>query len=181
MKHLRITTLALALICGLSLMLAQDYKAGVLYGLTGPVKSAKIKSPNKLTKRFGKVKLTQDGKPKYNLFTYNEAGYPIAIGSDLPGLDINFKITYNDDQLPDMISFDLDKNRHVDIDYIYVGDRLASQVWKTAAKTITYDYSAEQYDPQGNWISRLVKETVVTDGGKPEVQEYTETREIKYY
>ncbi|MCM1290328.1 MAG: hypothetical protein NC201_02390 [Prevotella sp.] len=162
---------------------AQEYKAGVLYNVKGPVKQIKMKSKDKLSQKFGSTKFTETGKFKRDILTYDDKGYPLKSEMQTGPLSMSVSIEYAENQHPSEIKINSSfSDKPVTIVYEYDGDRVAVRKFIRDDVTITFIYSDEQYDNYGNWISRnVVKSKESSDTDKNSESSYVETREIKYY
>lgn len=166
--------------------LAQDFKKGLLYDVSGPVKELKIKSKNEYAKRFSKVQFTPDGKGKDEFMTYDDNGFPLGFGVVFHKRENNLNVGYNDQMLPVKIDYfnNIGGKDIIIVETEFDGKRVSSRRFQgdNPAEYIICVYSDETYDDHGNWVSRNVKESTVSANPKKNAtREFVETREIQYY
>lgn len=174
----------IAALLGVFFARSEGYKAPALYGLKGDVKSVKMKSEFPIADRA--VSFTDEGLQDKSSFAYDKEGYPIGFGTYIGNELILLSVSYDDSHKPTALKYRAstkDKNTEFTCTMTYDGERVAETEIAFPNRTVVMTYSDEELDPQGNWISRTVKETVVpADDSVPGSDKvYQETREIKYY
>lgn len=192
MKLRNILSALLISICALGITAADNpqYRMNLIYEVEGPVREIKMKSSGDFTKVFNRIlgsatKFKENGKLNRELMSYDAEGYPIGFGMNFDDDSKTLKIRYNDARR--IAGYDFESTEpgnaaKFTVDMTYDGKRVASTRLQGDGVCVEFVYSAEEYDDQGNWLSRRVKETV--ESQNPEnnsTKEYTEIREIKYY
>lgn len=181
----RIIIIAIMAVVGAFEGLAQNYKSGALYELSGPVKDVKYKTENPFILEKS-LKFLEDGRQKLSTWVYNKEGYPFASGFlTSPNSWHNYLVNYDDQNRVETINFEYAAKNGISKNQLrnfYDGNRLAKSVMTdlsdgTPRETATLTYSGEKYDSQGNWIERDVTMTL----GNSVPKSFTETRTIRYY
>lgn len=167
---------------------AREYRASNLYEARGPVKEIKLKSKNDFSKSRSKVSFLENGMQTWDQTYYDSMGLPRGIIVNMGNRILtDVKISYSEEGNPLVIIYH-DKAGDapsMTVEYNWEGDRLASmKVTERKAKgdKITLcEYSQEMTDANGNWISRLVHQTVTEGALSPKTEDFTESRTITYY
>lgn len=162
---------------------AEEYKAPLMYDLSGPVKEIKVTSGNKLVKKFGDCKFTENGQRKDDFMSYDGNGYPIGYNLSLGDKTLSLNIEYNADLLPETFMFHntMGNDWHITLTNTYADGHVVTQTIVENGTTYQRVYSQVQRDQYGNWIARTVHQTTIAPDTAPLEETMVETQEITYY
>ncbi len=170
------------------------YKGGLVAGVNGPVKEVSVNG-SLLQKQIGKTKFLKNGKLKNRLMSYDKEGKPIGFGMNNGNTYIYTNISYSPDgRISSAQSRCKLKDKEAETTLTYTLTYNGKDLSETQCLAVVSDgsepetltvnsYSDYKYDSHGNWISRNVKKRITNSAADPKSQEeeYTETRQIKYY
>lgn len=183
----------LCLLAYVGCLSAQEYKEGLLYEVTGPVRKVKIKSENPFLQQK-KIDFTENGRGKLSMTFFDSEGYPLG-----------YEMNYGKKSLSMVVTYDsLRRVENTLLKNTLVGNMTLSCTIEYADKTsepavVRYSmrnkkeetesvctFSDYVYDDRGNWISRKVAQTISSvntsnSKTKEAKEEYVETRVITYY
>lgn len=166
---------------------AQDYKMATLYEATGPVKEIKFGKIHPMSPKT--IKFNPYGMSTSSTMTFDLDGFPIGCQLSQGDTYNSTTIEYNQDRQPSTIIDTYAMTgapRICTISNSYanglVESRVITETCKGYKKTITLQYSNQESDNLGNWITRTVTET--TDSTNPKEngeKSYQEIRQISYF
>lgn len=162
---------------------AEEYKAPLMYDISGPVKEIKVTSGNKLVKKFGDCKFAENGQRTDDFMSYDDNGYPIGYNLSLGDKTLSLNIEYNAERLPETFKFQntMGDNWHITLTNIYADGHIVAQTIVEDGTTTKREYSQVQRDQYGNWIARTVRQTTIAPNAAPQEETMVETQEITYY
>lgn len=185
-------TLILILFAAISVSLsAQEYKEGLFYDLTGPVKEVQVNTESDFAVK--KVVFLEDGRCTLSIMTFKEDGMPFGWSVNNDGSIFSCSIDYDDqNRISSTTTIDTMADPYQETRfYTYSEDGTNNiisdmTVLFTTANTNTatnFEYSDYKFDKYGNWISREVNQTVYPMDAPTDFKtsNYVETREITYY